>query len=296
MNNFGSLQDQRLHEDLLNEFIQTWGIDVTYIPRTSQSEGQTIDLLYGDDPTKAYANNYTIECYVQSVDNFEGGEMFGKFGLTVKKQARLLMPNIAWKREVQGAYLRPQEGDLIWLRNFGALFEIKYADEEYFFYDFGKGATDPQAPETGFYGFSLIIEKFRYNDEVVTTNVPEVSNVINSIAFVYNFVLESGGTGSYDQSEQVFQTSNNNINGVESATATIVNWNLPTETLQLKTISGLFVPNTYIFGANSGAKWTLASYDVLDSINHPLSDNDDVEAIANNILNWSESNPVQGDS
>src|ERR1700676_956801 len=124
MNNFNSGADQRLMEDLFNEFVQTWGIDVAYIPRDSDSN-TGFDLLFGDDPVKKFTNNYTIECYVQSVDNFEGGEFYSKFGLMVKKQAKFLMPNRAWKREVKGAYLRPREGDLMWLSNFGALFEIK---------------------------------------------------------------------------------------------------------------------------------------------------------------------------
>lgn len=294
MNNFNSGADQRLMEDLFNEFVQTWGIDVAYIPRTSDSN-TGFDLLFGDDPVKKFTNNYTIECYVQSVDNFEGGEFYSKFGLMVKKQAKFLMPNRAWKREVQGAYLRPREGDLMWLSNFGALFEIKFVDEEYFFYPFGKGASEPDAPETNFYAFSLVVEKFRYNDETITTTVPEISNVVNSIIATYIFNMNSGGTGTYTEGEVVYQTSNNNIHGIQTATATVNEWNLPSATLQLSTINGLFLPNTNIFGAQSGATWTLNNYSMLDNVNNPLMDNPGINAAANTILNWTEQNPF-GDS
>lgn len=294
MNNFNSSCDQRLYEDLLNEFVQQWGMDVTYIPRDSDAPGG-FDLLFGDDPVKKFANNYTIECYVQSVDNFEGGEFYSKFGLMVKKQAKFLMPNRAWKREVNGKYLRPREGDLIWLKNFNALFEVKFVDEEYFFYPFGKGASDPEAVETNFYAFSLVVEKFRYNDETITTTVPEISNLVSSIIATYNFNMQTPGTGSYDEGEVAYQTSNNNIHGAHTATAVVNEWNLPNHLLQLNTIKGLFLPNTNIFGANSGATWNLTSYSMLENVNNPMMDNPGIDQGANNILNWTETNPF-GDS
>jgi len=294
INNFNSGADQRLMEDLFNEFVQTWGIDTQYIPRTS-SNPNGFDLLFGDDPVKKYANNYTIECYVQSVDNFEGGEFYSKFGLMVKKQAKFLMPNRAWKREVQGAYLRPQEGDLIWLKNFGALFEIKFVDEEYFFYPFGKGVSDPSAPETNFYAFSLVVEKFRYNDEPISTTVPEITSVVNSLIATYQFNMLPGGTGVYNVGDVVYQTTNNNINGMQTANAVVTSWNNPNTELMLNTVSGLFLPNVSIFDANTGATWTLNNYSMITNTNNPLMDNPGINEAANTILNWSETNPF-GDS
>jgi len=286
-NNYFGNQDQKLHEDLLNEFVQTWGLDFVYIPRTSSSTGG-FDLLFGDDPTKKYAGNYTIECYILSVDSFEGGELFSKFGLQVKKSAQFLMPNRAWKREVGGAIARPQEGDLLWAPNFRALFEIKYVDEEYWFYDFGKGAAAPGA-DNQFYGFNLHVEKFRYNDETITTGDAAIDATINSIAYVYNFYLQtSSNTGTYQLGETVYQGANLTS---ASCSAIVADWNLPTATLQLKTIQGLFTPNVAIVGANSGASWICSSYNVLDSVNHQLSDNEDIATAANNVLNWNETNP-----
>jgi len=294
MNNFNSGADQRLMEDLFCEFVQTWGIDVAYIPRDS-SDPNGFDLLFGDDPVKKFTNNYTIECYVQSVDNFEGGEFYSKFGLMVKKQARFLMPNRAWKREVQGTYLRPREGDLLWLSNFGALFEIKYVDEEYFFYPFGKGVSDPTAPETNFYAFSLVVEKFRYNDETIQTSVPEISNAVNSIIATYAFNMVNTGSGIYNVGDIVYQTSNNNINGLQTANAIVTSWDEPSAVLQLNTISGLFLPNVSIFDASTGATWTVNNYSMLTNTNNPFMDNPGINEAANTILNFSETNPF-GDS
>jgi hypothetical protein len=287
--NFNNIDEQRLHEDLLEEFVQTWGIDAFYLPRTSESS-QGFDLLFGDDPTKKYSESYTLEMFIQSVDNFEGGEIFGKFGLEVRKQARFLLPKRAFAREVPLAiYPRPREGDLVWLHNFKALFEIKFVNEEHWFYDFGKN---------DFYGWSLIVEKFRYNDELIQTGVDEVDQTANTVGFVYNFNMANVANvvaGTYQANELVYQTSDNTPTGPQSATALVVTWNLPSGVLALKQINGLFLANANIFGQLSEADWMLQNYDFNNSINHPLSDNDDIETEANSVLNWTETNPF-GDS
>ena len=281
MNNFHSEVEHKTYEDLLGEFVQLWGIDVYYLPRTSES-ASGFDLLFGDDPTKKYAQSYIMEMYVQSVDNFEGGELFSKFGLTVKKQARFLLPRRAFEREVPiASYPRPREGDL---SNFRALFEIKYVDEEHFFYDFGK---------KDFYGFSLIVEKFRYNDEMISTGVGEIDSTVNSIAFVYQFnMANTANTGTYQLGESIYQTSTGLANGTSTASATVVNWNLPSGILEVKDINGLFIPNAPVFGANSHAQWNVTSYNLIQSVNHPISDNQDIQtAVDGGVLNFSEENP-----
>src|ERR1039458_1446675 len=176
--NYNSDQYKNLYEDLINTVTQTWGVESYYIPRASNSP-TGFDLLFGDDPSKIYQNSYKIEVYIQSVDNFEGGNFFSKFGLEVKKQVRFLMSTRAFDREVPTTIAtRPREGDLIFIHQFNALFEIKYADEEYYFYTFGKNNV---------YGYSLICEKFRYNDELVNTGIDEITNLVNTVKFVYNF-------------------------------------------------------------------------------------------------------------
>jgi hypothetical protein len=274
--NFGSGQEQKLYTDLLNEFVQIMGKDMVYVPRTSES-ASGFDLLFGDDVTKKYSTNYTIECYVQSVDNFEGQELFSKFGLQVKKQARFLMPYRAFQREVAGAYSRPREGDLLWVPTFKALFEIKKVDEEYMFYSLNN---------TDFYAFSLIVEKFRYNDEKVITDVPEINDVVNSQAFAYQFVLAPGGSGTYQLGEAVSQNT--------GASALVVSWNLPSQSLVLKQIQGLFLPNTNIIGASSGANWRLLSYNQIQSVNDGYGSNQVIETAANSVLNFSETDPLEG--
>jgi hypothetical protein len=265
---------------LYGEFIQVFGIDVAYIPRVSDS-ASGFDLLFGDDPTKKYETNYTIEMYCQTVDGFEGGELFSKFGgLMVKKSAQFLVAQRAFDREVQGVYSRPREGDLLWLSNFRALFEIKYVDEEQQFYPLGINGAG-----SGFVGYSLKVEKFRYNNEKIITSDPNINAIVNDIATVYTFNLEPGGTGTFQLGETINQANNGTANAV------VVAWNLPTATLQLKLTAGLFVPNSELVGATSNAHWQLISYNTLVDENNGLQDNQGINTSSNTYLNFSETNP-----
>jgi len=134
-NNFNARNEQSLYEELIGEVVQIYGIDSYYLPRESES---SFDLMFGDDPTKKYDSAYPVEVYIKNVDEFEGGVFFTKFGIEVKKQVRLILPNRAFKQRVPSTYSRPREGDLLWLTNFNALFEIKFVKEENFFYAFGQ--------------------------------------------------------------------------------------------------------------------------------------------------------------
>jgi hypothetical protein len=277
---FNSPVEQATYRDLYGEFIQIYGIDVAYIPRESDS-ASGFDLLFGDDPTKKYATNYTIEMYCQTVDGFEGAELFSKFGgLMVKKSASFLVAQRAFERELKGALPRPREGDMLWLSNFRALFEIKYVDEEQQFYPLGMNGGG-----SGFVGYSLKVEKFRYNNEKIITTDTEIQNVVNQIATTYSFYLEPGGTGSYQQGELVYQANNGTANGV------VVAWNLANTTLELKLTAGLFVPGSELVGANSNANFQLVSYNALTDNNNPLADNEDIYTSSNTYINFSEANP-----
>jgi hypothetical protein len=275
-NNFDSTTEQRLYNSLINETIQIWGVDAMYIPRSTDS---AVDLIFGDDPTKKFSSAYAVEVYVKTVDNFEGQELFSKFGLETQNQVRFLITIDAFTRRVPSTYSRPREGDLVWLTNFQALFEIKYVNEQRFFFAFG---------QSKFYGFELVCERFRYNDEVVNTGIIEVDDAVNSQVISYNFTMVSAGSGTYQLGEPVYQGANV---ASANATATVVSWNLPTGILQLAHIQGLFLPNVSIHGANSAANFLLYSYDGLNNSNNLLDNNTELGLLADQILDFSETNP-----
>jgi hypothetical protein len=273
--NFDSKPEQRLYNDLINETIQIWGIDSFYIPRTSES---SVDLIFGDDPTKKFDSAYPVEVYVKNVDNFEGQELFSKFGLEIQHQVRFLMTTDAFKRRVPSTLSRPREGDLLWLTNFQALFEVKFVNQQHFFYAFG---------QKNFYGFELVCERFRYSNENVDTGITEIDDAINTQTVAYDFTMVSNGVGTYQLGEQVYQGTSLST---ATATATVAYWNLPTSVLQLKQIQGLFLTNNSIVGATSGANYHLYSYDGLNSSNL-LDNNSELGVLADGFLDFSENNP-----
>lgn len=276
LNNFNSKPEQDLYNSLINETVKMFGIDSFYMPRSS---GSNVDLIFGDDPTKQFEETYPVEVYIKNVDNFEGQELFSKFGLEVQHQIRFLMTTDAFKRRVPSKYSRPREGDLLWLTNFQALFEIKFVNQQHFFYAFGN---------KNFYGYELVCERFRYSNENVNSGIIEIDDAVNTQVISYNFNMENNGLGTYTLGETVFQGAN-----LSSATATavVLSWDLPSSSLQLKNINGVFLPNTPIIGESSNANYNLYSYDGLNNANALDDNNTELGVLADDILDFSENNP-----
>jgi hypothetical protein len=276
-NNYNSTPEQRLYEDLIGEVVNTYGIDAKYIPRETDS---TFDLLFGDDPTKKYDSSYPIAVYVQNVDGFQGGDLFSKFGLEIRKQVQFIIPHRAFKRGIPQNLLRPREGDLLWLTNFRNLFEITYVERDNFFYTFGKSS---------YYGFLVTCELFRYSNESLEVGDPEVVGVENSNSFVYEYTMTSGGTLTYNLNEQVYQ--GNTLNAA-TATGYVVEWDKPTLKLKLKNTKGSFATGSAIKGVGSNASFILSSVNLADNVNDGLDNNDLIEFEADGgILDFTESNP-----
>jgi hypothetical protein len=275
-NHFGARNEQSLYEELVGEVIQIYGIDSYYLPRTSHS---SFDFIFGDDPTKKYSEAYPVEMYIKNVDEFEGGDLFSKFGIEVRKQVRLVVANRAFKKMIPSTYTRPREGDLVWLTNFRALFEIKFVNEENFFYAFGSDQL---------YGYELICEKFRYNDEQMEVGITEIEEKMDEVITAYAYTMQANGTSTYIISEQVYQGANL---ASASATADVVRWDKPTRILELKNIKGIFSTNSNIIGITSGASWNVAATDVLTDMNMPQNDNLAIQEEAETFISFSESNP-----
>lgn len=277
LNNYNAKNEQDLYEELIGEVVKTWGVDSYYLPRSTNGE---FDLLYGEDPTKKYSAAYPVEVYIDEVDRFDGGELFSKFGLEIRKEIRFIMPNRAFKKVVPSvSALRPREGDLIWLPVFEALFEIRYVDEEHFFYTFGK---------KDFYGFKLHCEKFRYSDEKLDTGIVKIDQIEDTSAKVYRYMMAAGGSATFEPSEMVYQG-----NSLITATASgqVALWDINTRSLLLKNVKGTFGSGLLVKGAISQAAYVLQSVDILDDANDLLDDNRRIQDEANEILDFSENNP-----
>jgi len=280
-NNQGATREQMLIEDMIIESIKNHGIDIYYLPRESQS---TFDELFGDDPVKCFTRAYKIDMYLESFNDFEGNqEFFSKFGLEIQKSARVAVARRTFERYVPGSLRNvPREGDLIYMPIQEKLLEIKRVEEEKNFFQAGK-----QAP----YMFGLTIETFKYNGELLNTGVADIDDIADVRAFGLEYSMQAGGSGTYTKDEVVYQGA---TLATSTARAYVSNWNLPGLKLRLRNIRGEFQGNTVITDVSSNAQWSTivgTPANVMEDAQSEADDNFRIESEADNILDWTETNP-----
>ena len=291
-NGYGS-QERFLVEDLINESIRNHGIDVYYIPRDSQS---SLDEIYGDDPVKSFTQAIKIEVYLETYNNFEGNEeFFSKFGLEVSKGVKVAMSRKSFDKYVSTVVERnvPKEGDLIYLPTQLKLMEIKFVEQEKSFFQLGRpggrsGAVSAVGQAKIGYMYEISLETFRYNGELINTGYTEIDVIADNRAQSVDYTMNAGGTGSFTVDEIVYQ-------GASAATATarayVSEWNAVTRTLRLRNTFGAFAANTNVIGASSGATWSLNTGNTQEDATTTFDDNVRIETEADNILDWTETNP-----
>ena len=164
-NHYNAVNEQDLIDSLVIESIQAQGIDVAYIPR-SQAD---IDYLYNEDPNNIFASHTTIEMYPIFVDGFDGDQLMSVFGDEFKKSGTFVVSKTRFGQEFVD-FIRPREGDLIFMPITNALLEIKFVEHESPFFEKGKQ-----------YVYELKTQAFEYSYEQIDTQDPELDDIINSI-------------------------------------------------------------------------------------------------------------------
>ena len=187
----GSDQEQRLVQDLINEQLQIYGVEVTYIPRKYVNRRTIIEEVNASK----FDDNFTIEAYVNTFEGYGGqGDILTKFGMSLRDE---LVVSISKERfeDFIAAFLtalpddeidvdtRPREGDLIYFPLGGRLFEVKFVEHEQPFYQLGKN-----------YIFELKCELFEYEDEVIDTDIEEIDTQIQDTGFITTLNLIGSGT------------------------------------------------------------------------------------------------------
>jgi len=186
----GSQNEQRLVQDLLNEQLQIYGVEVTYIPRKIINK----DSIFTEVEASQFDDNFSIEAYVNTYEGYDGaGDIMTKFGVSLKDELTLTISKERFEDFI-GSYLRsmpegeievtnrPQEGDLIYFPLGQRLFEIKFVEHEKPFYQLGKN-----------YVYQLQCELFEYEDEIIDTSIAEIDQTIEDIGFITNLTLYSSG-------------------------------------------------------------------------------------------------------
>jgi hypothetical protein len=277
-NNYNSAPEQRLVEDLMLETIKLNGVDCYYIPNINEAAR---DLLYGEDPLKKFTAAYPLELYITNVDGYEGErEFFSKFGLEIRNNMSVIVAKRTFARWVpQDRYVRPREGDLIYIPFFsqtGEMYEIKYVNYSEAFYVLGNKFP---------YFYKLELEKFKYSQETINVGIPSIDDLVVDEAYTVSLVMNTAtGNGNFIVGESVVA---NNAHG------TVTYWDKSDRILKVTDIIGTFSNNTLVVGNTSNATFTTRTTPdvLLDPQEREMYDNKIIQTEANIIIDFSESNP-----
>ena len=79
----GSDSEQRLVQDLINEQLQIFGVEVTYIPRKFVNKQTIIEEVNASK----FDDNFPIEAYVNTFEGYGGqGDILTKFGMSLRDE------------------------------------------------------------------------------------------------------------------------------------------------------------------------------------------------------------------
>ena len=169
----GSKTEQGLIQDLINEQLRMYGVEVYYLPRKYLTEKTIIKEVI----ESSFDNAYPIEAYVENFDGYgDNTTILSKFGIqalneltiTISKERfeEYITPLIKDQSNIKLSS-RPKEGDIIYFPLGDRLFEIKFVEHEQPFYQLQKN-----------YVYTLKCELFRYEDEVIDTGVSFIDDNI----------------------------------------------------------------------------------------------------------------------
>jgi hypothetical protein len=194
----GSPGEQRLIQDLINEQLKIYGVDVIYIPR----KFVRTQTIIREVQSSKFDDNYAIEAYINNYDGYNGqGDILTKFGVSLKDELSLVISKERFEDFIS-PFLegvnddeiilssRPREGDLVYFPLGQRLFEVKFVEHEVNFYQLGK-----------LYMYELKCELFEYEDEMggwnnINTTVEEIDSTLENQGYITSLKLISFGEQS----------------------------------------------------------------------------------------------------
>ena len=192
----GSQSEQRLVQDLVNEQLKIYGVEVKYLPRRIVNK----DNIFTEVQSSRFSDNFSIEAYVNTFDGYGGaGDIMTKFGMSLKDELIVTISKERFEDFISPFLVdlpdgevevtsRPNEGDLIFFPLGGRLFEIKFVEHEKPFYQLGKN-----------YVYELRCELFELEDEVggwdqLSTTTDEIDDVLIDQGYITSLKLISIGS------------------------------------------------------------------------------------------------------
>jgi len=180
----GSQSEQRLTQDLINEHLKIFGVEVTYIPRKFVRKQTIIKEVQ----SSAFDDNFLLEAYVNTYEGYGGqGDIMTKFGVSLRDELTLTISKERFEDFVSPFLesdedyelsTRPREGDIVYFPLGQRLFEVKFVEHEDPFYQLGKN-----------YVYQLKCELFEYEDEIFDTDIEEIDSQLEDIGYISTLQL-----------------------------------------------------------------------------------------------------------
>ena len=171
----GSRSEQNLIQDLINEQLRMYGVEVHYLPRKYVTEKTVLREVI----QSMFDDAYPLEAYVDNFDGYaDNTTILSKFGIQQTQELTLTISRERFETYISPLIknesniklsTRPKEGDLIYFPLGDRLFEVKFVEHEKPFYQLQKN-----------YVYQLKCELFRYEDEVIDTGVSEIDEILIS--------------------------------------------------------------------------------------------------------------------
>ena len=179
----GSKTEQGLIQDLINEQLRMYGVEVYYLPRKYITEKTIIKEVI----ESAFDQAYPIEAYVENFDGYgDNTTILSKFGIQALNELTIIISKERFEEYISPLIRdqlniklssRPKEGDLIYFPLGDRLFEIKFVEHEQPFYQLQKN-----------YVYTLKCELFRYEDEIIDTSISFIDDNIGGSGSEQDYV------------------------------------------------------------------------------------------------------------
>ena len=184
----GTKTEQGLIQSLVNEQLRMYGVETYYMPRRYITTNTVIREVIQSE----FKDAYPLEAYVDNYEGYTGqGTILSKFGIQDQDDLTLIISRERYENYIAPLIKnlpnielsdRPKEGDLIYFPLGERLFEIKFVEHEQPFYQLKKN-----------YVYKLTCELFRYEDEVIDTDVAEIDEEIQQIGYIQTLTMIGAG-------------------------------------------------------------------------------------------------------
>ena len=194
----GSQSEQRLIQELINEQLTIYGVEVIYLPRKIVNQ----DTILNEIQSSKFDDNYAIEAYVNTYEGYGGaGDIMTKFGMSLKDELTVTISKERFEDFISpflgdsdrnnddeiNVIGRPREGDLIYFPLGRRIFEVKFVEHEQPFYQLGKN-----------YVYQLKCELFELSDEIggwdQLSTTEEIDSVLEDQGYITSIVMIGSGT------------------------------------------------------------------------------------------------------